>query len=78
LDFGLQQELRSSPQARAGFLALNLTCPEALRFDPDKANFRRLTSPRSDLSLTFNRSKLQHLSILEQYNTHIEDIGIHG
>jgi len=54
LDFGLQQELRSSPQARAGFLALNLTCPEALRFDPDKANSRRLTSARSDLSLTFN------------------------
>ena len=54
LDLGLQQELRSSPQARAGFLALNLTCPEALRFDPDKVNSRRLTSARSDLSLTFN------------------------
>ena len=56
LDFGLQQELRSSPQARADFLALNLTSPEALHFDPDKVNSRRLTSPRSDLSLTFNRS----------------------
>jgi len=72
LGFGLQQELRSSPQARADFLALNLTSPEALHFDPDKANSRRLTSPRSDLSLTFNRSKLQHLSILEHYNTHIQ------
>jgi len=59
-------------------LALNLTSPEALHFDPEKASSRRLTSPRSDLSLTFKRSKLQHLSILEQYNTHIEDIGIHG
>ena len=67
-----KQELRSSPQARADFLALNLTSPEALHFDPDKANSRRLTSPRSDLSLTFNRSKLQHLSILEQYNAHIQ------
>ena len=70
LDFGLQQELRSSPQARAGFLALNFTSPEALHFDPDKANSRRLTSPRSDVSLTVNRSKLQHSSILEQYITH--------
>ena len=72
LDFGLQQERRSSPQARADFLALNLTSPEAPHFDPEKANSRRLTSPRSDLSLTFNRSKLQHLSILEQCNTHIQ------
>ena len=72
MDFGLQQELRSSPQARADFLAFNLTSPEALHFDPDKANSRRLTSSRSDLSLTFNRSQLQHLSILEQYNTHIQ------
>ena len=38
LDFGLQQELRSSPQARADFLALKLTSPEALHFGPDKAN----------------------------------------
>ena len=38
LDFGLQQELRSSPQARADFLAPKLTSPEALHFDPDKAN----------------------------------------
>ena len=72
LDFGLQQELRSSPQARADFLAFNLTSPEALHFDNDKANSRRLTSSRSDLSLTFNRSQLQHLSILEQYNTPIQ------
>ena len=53
LDFGLQPELRSTPQARADFLALNLTSPEAFHFDPDKANCRRLTSPRSDLSLSF-------------------------
>ena len=72
LDFGPQQELRSSPQARADFLALNLTSPEALHFGPDKANSRRLTSPRSNLWLTSNRSKLQHLSILEHYNTHIQ------
>ena len=38
LDFGLQQELRSSPQARADLLALKLTSPEALHFGPDKAN----------------------------------------
>ena len=72
MDFGLQQELRSSPQARADFLTPNLTSPEVLHFDPDKANSRRLISPRSDLSLTFNRSKLQHWSTLEQYNIHIQ------
>jgi len=30
LDFGLQHELRASPQARADFLALNITTPDAL------------------------------------------------
>ena len=73
--FGLQLELRSSPQARADFLAFNLTSPEALHFDPDKGKLQKI-------DLTFNRSKLQRLrfknstpipvTILEQYNTHIQ------
>ena len=78
LDFGLQQELWSSPQARAGFPCPQPHLSRSTSLRPRKASSRRLTSPRSDLSLTFKRSKLQHLSILEQYNTHIEDIGIHG
>ena len=75
MGFGLQQELRSSPQARADFLAFNLTSPEALHFDPDKGKLQKI-------DLTFNRSKLQRLrfknftpipvTILEQYNTHIQ------
>ena len=88
LDFGLQEELRSSPQARADFLALNLTSPEALHFDPDKANSRRLTSPRSDLSLFTDLQQvetptlehpraIQHSHSDRHHGYQIEDIGIH-
>ena len=36
LDFGLQQEPRASPQARADFLAFDITTPDAHHYDPDK------------------------------------------
>jgi hypothetical protein len=42
LDFGLQQELRASPQARAAFLALDITTPDALHNDPDKGKLQKI------------------------------------
>eukprot|EP00435_Cladocopium_sp_Y103_P021981 s3957_g5.t1 len=42
LDFSLQQELRSSSQARQDFLALNLTTPDTLHYDPDQGKLQKL------------------------------------
>ena len=42
LDFGLQQELRASPPARADFLALNITTPDALHYDPGKGKLEKI------------------------------------
>ena len=41
--FGLQQELRSSPQARSDFLALNLTTPDTLHYDPEHGKLHERT-----------------------------------
>eukprot|EP00435_Cladocopium_sp_Y103_P050936 s155_g15.t1 len=40
LDFGLQQELLASAQARQEFLALNLTAPDTFHYDPEHGKFQ--------------------------------------
>ena len=66
LDFGLQQELRASPQAREDFLALDITTPDAHHYDPDKGKLQKidLTKKRPftdlqsvELHLRFKRPK---------------------
>ena len=42
LDFGLQQELRASPQARADSLAPDITAPDAHHYDPDKWKLQKI------------------------------------
>eukprot|EP00435_Cladocopium_sp_Y103_P065457 s822_g27.t1 len=41
LDFGLQQELRASAQARQDFLALHLTAPDTFHYDPEHGKFQK-------------------------------------
>ena len=42
LYYSLQQELQASEQARIDFLALNLTTPDTLHFDPEQGSYQKL------------------------------------
>ena len=42
LDYNLQKGLQTSEQARADFLAINLTTPDTLHFDPEQGKHQKI------------------------------------
>ena len=62
LDYGLQQKLRSSHQARSDFLALYVTAHTPYIMIQNRDLTRSSTSPRNDLLLKSNPLRLQLLN----------------
>ena len=61
LDFGLQQEPRASPQARADFLAFDITTPDAHHYDPDKGKLQKIDFTKKRPFTDLQPVELQHL-----------------
>ena len=70
LDYSLQQELQASEQARIDFLALNLTTPGTLHYDPEQGSYQKLDLTKKK---PFNDIQSIELPTLQVQEAQIKD-----